>query len=228
LLLCLACWTGVVQAGDPVVVRSEAQLKAILASNQPTPLDALTPYGKRSFLRSLRWGTRGLGGFGTRDMLRELDAAQIDALMAFIDSSAYSPARGRDMSTPALRLPDPSADIERRYLQLEQFRDEDAQRRRNAGGPATIADASALEGRYVALFGEYMNEAGLKKLPLGDLPLLFDAATLAGADGRIPAAVAPQMLVYRNMQGRGLDTRRGFDETMLDDLLAAREFAQAK
>jgi len=228
LLLCLACWTGAAQAADPPVVRSEAQLQALLASGQPTPLDAFTPYGKRSFLRSLTWGSRGLGGFGTREMLRELDPAQIDAVAAFIDSLDYSPARGRDLSSPPLRLPEPSPQIEKRYVQLEAFRAQDRELRRNASSPTTSADASVLERRYLALFGEHMSRASLRKLSVGDLPLLFDAATLVGDDGRIPVAAQHQMLVYREMQRRGLDTRRGFDETMLEGLLSAREFARAK
>lgn len=228
LLICLACWSTTTLAGDPPVVRSEAQLQAVLASGQPTPLDALTPYGRRSFLRSLSWGTRGLGGFGTREMLRELDAGQIDALAAFIDSSSYSPARGRDLSSPPLRLPEPSAEIEGRLVQLEQFRKEDAASGRNAGVRSTVADTSALERRYLALFGEHMGEASLRKRSVGDLPLLFDAATLAGGDGRFAQAAEHQRMVYREMQRRGLDTRRGFDEVVLDGLLAGREFVQAR
>lgn len=227
LLVWLACWSAMAQAADPPVVRSEAQLRAVLASGRPTPLDALTPYGKRSFLRSLTWGARGLGGFGTRAMLRELDAGQIDALAAFLDSSSHSPARGLDLSSPALRLPEPSPEIERRLVQLERFHKEDEEGRRTAAH-STVADTAALERRYLAWFGEYMSEAGLRTLPVGDLPVLFDAATLAGAEGRSAAAAGHQRLVYREMQRRGLDTRRSFDDTMLYGLLAAREFAQAR
>lgn len=228
LLICLACWSTTIFAGAPPVVRSEAQLQAVLASGQPTPLDALTPYGKRSFLRSLSWGSRGLGGFGTREMLRELDAGQIDALAAFIDSSAYSPARGRDLSSPPLRLPEPAREIEERFVQLEQSRREDAASRRDAGARSAVAVTSALEGRYLTLFGEHMKAAILRKRPVGDLPLLFDAATLASGDGRFALAAGHQRLVYQEMQRRGLDTRRGFDEVVLDGLLSAREFAQAR
>ncbi len=183
LLLCLACSTVSVQATPPVVVRTEAELTAILASGAPTPLDAFTPYGKRSFLRGLRWGTRGLGGFSYLAMLRELDRAQIEALAAFIDSSAYSPARSRDLSSPPLRLPEPSPEIERRYVQLERFVDEESESRHDADGASSVVDRSPVERRYLALFGEQMSESVLRKLPAADLPVLFDAATLAGELG---------------------------------------------
>jgi hypothetical protein len=228
LLLCLACWTASAQAEGPVVVRTEAELKAILASGRPTPLDVFTPYGKRSFLRDLRWGSRGLGGFGTRAMLRELEPSQIEAVAAFIDSSDYSPARGRDLSSPPLRLPEPSPEIERRYVQFEQFVDEERKRRSNAIGASTVLDTPAVERRYLALFGEQMNETVLRKLPVGDLPLLFDAAVRAGENGLNQTGASHQQLVYREMQNRGLDTRRGFDETMLGALLSARDFSRAK
>lgn len=227
-LVCLACWSAMAQAADPPVVRSEAQLRAVLASGRATPLDALTPYGKRSFLRSLTWGSRGLGGFSTRAMLRELDAGQIDALAAFIGISSDAPARGRDLSSPPLRLPEPSPETERRFVRLERFQAEDAERRRTAAAHSTAADSSALERRYLASFGEHMSEAGLRMVPVGDLPVLFDAATLAGAEGRSSAAAEHQRLVYREMQRRGLDTRRTFDDTLLYGLLSAREFAQAR
>lgn len=228
LLLCLACWTVSVQAAEPVVVRTEAELSAILASGQPTPLDAFTPYGKRSFLRDLTWGTRGLGGFGTRAMLRELDPAQIEEVAAFIDSSDYSPARGRDLSSPPLRLPEPSPEVERRYVEFEKFIGQERERRRNASGASTAVDATAVERRYLALFGEQMNENTLRKRPVGDLPVLFDAAMRAGENGLSQTGALHQQLVYREMQRRGLDTRRGFDETMLGALLSARDFSQAK
>jgi hypothetical protein len=216
------------QANGPVVVRTEAELKAILVSGQPTPLDAFTPYGKRSFLRDLRWGRRGLGGFGSSAMLRELNPGQIDAVAAFIDSSDYSPARGRDLSSPPLRLPEPSPEIERRYVEFEKFIDEERARRSNAAGASTVVETPAVERRYLDLFGEQMNETALGKQPAGDLPLLFDAAMRAGENGLSQPGGAHQQLVYREMQNRGLDTRRGFDETMLGVLLSARDFSRAK
>lgn len=227
-LLCLACWSATALAGDPPVVRSEAQLRDVLASGRATPLDALTPYGKRSFLRSLTWGERGLGGFGTREMLRELDPAQVDALAAFIDASAYSPARRADFSSPPLRLPEPSTDAEQRLVRLEQLWRVETRRRDPALGRSSLADSSVLERHYLASFGAQMNAARLRALPLADLPLMFDAATLASGHGRFPQAVAHQRLVYQEMQDRGLDTRRGFDVTMLHGLLATRAFAQAR
>lgn len=91
-----ACCSGVMAQADepaaaPLVVRSEAQWQAVPVSGRATPLDALTPYGKRAFLRGMRWGARGLGGFGFAPLVRELDASQAAAVLAFFDSSAYLP-----------------------------------------------------------------------------------------------------------------------------------------
>ena len=81
LLLCLACWSVSVQASEPAVVHTKAQLESVLASGRPTPLDALTPYGKRRLLGGIVWRGQGMGGFSGTQLVRELDAkgAQVAA-----------------------------------------------------------------------------------------------------------------------------------------------------
>ncbi len=230
LALSLACWMAAAQGADPAspVVRTEAQMKAVLASGQPTPLDALTPYGKRRFLQQMQWSDRGLGSFGYASLVRELDPPQIAAIMAMIDASELSPVRGRDFSTPPLRLPAPSADAEARLVQLERFRDAESRRRAEKGKPVSLADVAPLERRYKKLFGGRMTENQLRQLDLGDLPLYFDATALV-AQGRYGSVASRHMmLVYEELRARGVDTRRTIDDTVLEGLLSAREFAQAK
>lgn len=227
--LALACAALAAQAGEAaLVVRTQAELNAVLASGRPTPLDALTPHGKRRFLRGMQWSERGLAGVGTRELLRELDPSQIAAVMAFIDSTAYSPARGRDLSSPPLRLPAPSRDILGRLEQLERYAAQQSTLRSEDTAHGMTMDASALERRYLALFGGQMNKPALSKLPASDLVALFDAAMVPGGNGRSPIAFGHMMLVYGELRARGTDTRRTIDDTVLEQLLAAREFAQAK
>lgn len=229
LSVALGCAALAAHAGNAApVVRTEAELKAVLASGRPTPLDALTPYGKRRFLRQMQWSERGLGGFGFTSLVRELDPPQIAAVMAFFDSNGFSPARGRDFSGPPLRLPEPSRDMQGRFEQLERFEQEQSRRRSDDAAQATTLDASRLEGRYLALFAGQTDKAALSRLPASDLVVLFDAAALASWNGRGPVAFEQLMQVYGELQARGIDTRRTLDDTVLDQLLAAREFAQAK
>jgi hypothetical protein len=48
-----------------------------------------TPRGKRSFLDSLRWGERGLGGFGTSPLTPELTGAQNADVRRLLDLEQY-------------------------------------------------------------------------------------------------------------------------------------------
>jgi hypothetical protein len=67
-----------VLAAEPAVVRTADELSSLMAK-APTPLDALTPFGRQEFLESLVWGSRGLGGLSVAPLLRELDRRQAQA-----------------------------------------------------------------------------------------------------------------------------------------------------
>lgn len=106
LLLLLACATAAAWAGDRIppplagsaapatprqAIRSPHQLEAWLQSttNTPTPLDALSPEGRRRFLDALVWGETGLGSFGTDDLGWELTPEQIHQVLALFDATQY-------------------------------------------------------------------------------------------------------------------------------------------
>jgi hypothetical protein len=212
----------------PAVVHTRAEWDAVLAAGQPTPLDALTPYGKRRFIRGLRWGERGIGGFSTAPLTRELTPEQLQAVLHFVDSDEYLPMLSKDLAGPPLRLPAPSAEIERRLEQLEQFDRDDSRRRENAGlAGSTLADQAVLQ-RYRELFGERMGAAALRRQPTGDLLPLFDAAALADFKSPDSPAFADLLLVHAELAARGIDTRRTLDDSMLRAMLAARRFEQAR
>jgi hypothetical protein len=117
-------------ASAPPVVHSRAELEARLAAG-PSPLDAFTPYGRRSFLKSLRWGESGLGGMRTTELVRELNTEEIGAVLRLLDASAYMGMLvDATHGAPPLRLPEPSVAIERRVRALEQFHKEETKARR--------------------------------------------------------------------------------------------------
>jgi hypothetical protein len=209
------------------LVRTQAQLNEALSAG-PTPLDALTPYGKRRFLRGLHWGERGLGGFSTIPLKRELTPGQLQAALHFIDADDYLAILSRDLAGPPLRLPAPSAEVESRLDQLERFSAEDDERRRNAEAAGTTQDGQAVLQRYRALFGEHMGAAALKRQPTGDLLPLFEAATLAAEQSPDSPALADLLLVHAELTSRGVDTRRTLDDSALHAMLAARRFEQAQ
>ena len=215
-LAAVAFWAMTAHAAQPaaLVVRSAAQLETVLS--QPTPLDALTPYGKRRFLQSLAWGEQGIVGFSPDVLVRELEPEQIAVVLAFLGASDYLPMLLERVSGPPLRLPAPSADGEARLNQLIRVQAD------------KTVDAGRMARHFETLFGERMSGTKLRTLPLGDLPLYFDAAHRA-VFGRPDAAASRDFaLVYEEMRRRGIDTRRTFDKAMLGHLLEARRFDAAR
>lgn len=231
LLLAIACHLNVQTAAaqpGPAIVHTLAELDAALASGQPTPLDALTPYGKRRFIRGLRWGDHGLGGFMFAPLVRELDPAEARAVLRFIDSESLLQMLSRSLEGNPLRLPSPSPDLEQRLDRLDQFVHADDERRANEGAAGTVLAGQAVLQRYRELFGERMNAAALKRQPIGDLLPLFDAAALAAGTSPDSPAFADLLRVHAELAARGVDTRRTLDEGLLYAMLAARRFEQAR
>jgi len=230
LVVSLACWSlnAIAAESAATVVRSAAQLQTVLSSSQPTPLDALTPYGKRRFVESVRWGEKGLTGFNRIMLVRELEPEQVAEVLAFIGAGEYAPGVIGELVGPPLRMPAPTSDTEARLKQLTQFEDEDNRRRYDPSQTVTTGDDGQLGRQFDMLFEKRMSATKLRTLPLGDLPLYFDAASIA-VFRRPDAAASRQLaLVYEEMLIRGIDTRRTFDRTMLGHLLEARKFDEAR
>lgn len=229
-LASFACWTFATHAAEPAasVVHGRAKLEAVLASGHPSALDAFTPYGKQRFLEGLKWGERGLAGFSTASLVRELDPRQIAAVLALIDAGDQLPALAAQLSGPPLRLPAPTSDAHARLVQIERLWEQESMRRADTESAMTTADETQMERRFVALFGRRMARTALNELPLGDLAPYFDAAALAAEGGTDSIALQRLLAVYDQMRLRGIDTRRSFDAVVFRHLIAARKFDQAR
>jgi len=210
---------------DPVV-RTHQDWLAAQASPAGTPLDALTPHGKRRFIAALGWSERGLRGLPTAALVRELDDAALLRVLTFLDSADLYPLLRRQLVGAPLRLPAPSGAVERALAALEQA---DADDMNEAFAQSTGASgAPRLTRTYASLFSARIDGAALAWQATADLPLLFDAA--AQASLREPAGPASIHLrrVHREMAARGIDTRRTFDRTLFDAMLAERAFDEAR
>lgn len=228
IMLCLACCALPVLAGDALVVRNETQLTAALASGRTTPLDALTPYGKRSLLRSLIWGENGvLVGFNTSVLTRELDANQLTALLDYLGAESYVRMISGDLDGPPLRLPEPSSAVEERWREFERLAREDAERRSPSNGGTTMTSSAKLLAHYRRLFNDRMAPPTLQKQPLGDLLPLFEAA-YAMNFYHPGTALGDIMSVHGELASRQISTVRWIDKRALDALLAARRFEEAR
>lgn len=207
---------------------TQEALRATIASGKPTPLDALTPYGKREVIRQLRWNENGLAGFSSTPLIRELGHGQLAALLSFLGASEYLPMLEKKLVGPPLRLSALSSQTEQDLQRLRQFADAEATRRAAASVTATGIGAPALLGRYQQLFGNRLNPATLSNEPSGNLVALFDAAGLAANDNPASSAVDDMLQLHHELTARGIDTRRTLDDAMLYALLAARRFANAQ
>lgn len=210
------------------VVRSEAQWRALIASGQTTPLDALTPHGKQAFIDSLddAWGDNGLRSLPTRPLVRELNRDELRAVLALLDSGAYYAMLERRLAGPPLRMPAPSAVVARDLRRLERVLAPVAADP-GASNAVTTASGAALD-TYLALFGARMSEQELHRQPAGDLLSLFDAAASTNLVHPGSSAFADLLRVHAEFVRRGIDTRRALDDTVLDSLVAARAFEQAR
>lgn len=235
LLFCL-CWQligptsaePVATAPELAIVRTQEALQAAIASGRPTPLDALTPYGKREVIRQLHWGKKGLAGFSSTPLVRELGHEQLAAVLRFLDVYDYLPIFDKRLVGPTLRLPAPSAEVERDLNLLRQFSDADSTKRATASATATEIGTPAVLRRYRELFGERLNAATLRAEPMGNLLPLFDAASLAANDNPASSALDDMLRVHHELVSRGVDTRRTLDDVLLSGLLAARRFKDAR
>lgn len=228
LLLCLACLAVPAQAGSPPVVRTEAQLKTVVASGQPTPLDALTPYGKRAVVRSLRWSEDGqLVGIDFGVVERELDTRQLAALLSFVGGDALLPMLSRHLDGQPVRLPDPSSELDDKLERFRRLANEDAERRHSSSRGATATGSAELQAHYLRLFGERLDPKTLQQQSLGDLLLLFEAADTMALF--YPGTVLQDQLnLHRELASRGVATQRWFDRQLFDALVTARRFDAAR
>jgi len=235
LLFCLCCQLASCTSAEPLstapaplIVHTQEALGAALASGKPTPLDALTPDGKRQVVRQLRWKENGLAGFSTTPLVRELDHGQLAAVLSFLDASAYLPMLEKKLVGPPLRLSALSSQTAQDLQSLRQFANADATRRAAASVTATGIGAPAVLRRYQQLFANRLNPSMLSAEPSGNLVALFDAASLAANDNPASSATDDMLRLHHELTARAIDTRRTLDDAMLYALLAARRFAKAQ
>lgn len=220
--------SGGVEQYNPVVVRSQADWRAVLASGTATPLDALTPYGKRRFSSTVEWGKRGLGGFEVTSLIRELNAEQLSAVLVFLNSASHLPFLKDELVGMPVRLAAPLPDLERDVLELEIYAQQEARQPRDLASPSTASGSARVLQRYIRLFGNRMTKGALQHEAQGNLPLLFDAAARTSDQSPGSSALVDMLHVHQELATRGVDTRRSFDGTVLTALIAARKFEQAR
>ena len=203
------------------VLRSAAELEQYLKAGA-NPLDAFTPYGRRDFLRGLCWGEQDSCGLSYKAIQRELSTDQARAVARLFGAESYiqQVILSLDQSPP-LRLPEPSATLEQRYLDMQvELRAMDKEV--NATDNITQRHFQPVISHYLQAHATEL--AHLDRLSTSDLVLLFDGLTSLAGASLDEQVIAQQQNVYAQLRARQLDTRRGLDDNLLYPLMNLRMF----
>jgi hypothetical protein len=208
-------------ADSELPLRSQAALEAYLVANQgqATPLDLLPSLTRQRFLSSLRFGSKGLGGFGVDDLATELTPAEIERVLALFDAAEFArmvpsrhpdgPPRWRgDASSPGR--------IETSFDVLYRLND--------TGGQ----DPGDLQYKFARMFGDLpLRPKAVARLSDRESIYLLRSLELV-----LPAVPNPDdakalQLVVADLQRRGI--AQSADLRMVyDTLLKARHFDEAR
>ena len=209
------------------VVRNAAELESQL-KNGSTPLDAFTPYGRREFLRGLKWGTSGLSGFSTSAMQRELNAEQILSLAKWLDFESYIQHLLAEAKLyPPLRLGDPSPELEQRTLNLISLLGQNKQIKDHQTG-ISRRDFSEIVVRFERDFRNELRPQQLTSLSDSDVVLLFDCVVELAAASLNQRLIDAQNQLFQELKRRQIETRRGINQSMLATMLSQRDFEKAR
>jgi hypothetical protein len=169
-------------------ITTRAQLDAYLHDTPPTqsPLNWMTPGGRRRFLASIVFGERGVGGFSLDDLCYDLTREQIYTLLRLFGEQDFAvniDARRTPLAAGELEA---TGTLEPRYDRLFDAAEQN-------GG-----DAQAIVKSYADDFAPLQNDAQRRALGNRDMELLFRATSQV-------ASRAPQA-------GYLADLRRDFAE----------------
>ncbi|KRE98591.1 hypothetical protein ASG87_14440 [Frateuria sp. Soil773] len=217
-------------------IASKAELDRYLHDTPPgrSPLDALSPGGRKRFLAGLKFGERGLRGASLDDPGSELTHPQMVALYALFGLEAYAgkddgltPARqaqlhaervaaARQRGCAPARCPESA--IERGYDTFV-----------TSGQGASLSDAqmdAQVQRAYDQAFGAYRTAAQLRQVDAPDLRLLHRATGTVTKQVRSAADFDQSRRVLAEMQRRGMADDKDYAD-LYDALVADRQFNAA-
>jgi len=208
-------------ADTRVVLRSQADLDAYLAVNKgrDTSFDLLPPLTRQRFLSSLRFGSKGLGGFGVDDLAMELTPAEVERVLALFDVAEYAkmvPSRHQD-GPPAWRvaalLP---GRAEMGFDVLHRIAE------------AASDDSGKLHGAFAELFGAMPQPPeALARMPDRELIFLLRSVELTMSVAVTSDDVERMRLIVAEMQRRRIAQTSDL-ASVLDAMLKVRRFEDAR
>lgn len=218
------------------VIHTKAELDRYLHDTpvHTSPLDALSPGGRKRFLAGLQFGERGLRSASLDDPDNELTQPQMVALYTLFGMEEYAgksaglaPARRAQMQAERVAAAErrgcvlnqcPEGPIEQSYDELSA-REHDS----------SLSDAQRVEQvrrYYDHAFGTYQTSTLLRHVDAPDLRLLKRAASMAMGLVKSPAYLNQSRIDLAEMQRRGMADDKDYAD-LYRALVADRQFTAA-
>lgn len=238
-LAALAIWLSSALVMAPALagqtsIRSKAELTRYLENTPPdtSPLDDLSPGGRKRFLGQLDFGQQGLRSIPLEDLDSELTHPQIVQLLALFGVEKYA-TEGLSPAEQLRRKRERAQDAAAKGCALETCAESDVERRYDElvlqKPVASMPDAErfALAGqRYDHLFGSYQAPEHLHSLNHTDLRLLRHAVEEAVSYVPSPMHVAQLQMDLVEMQQRDMVEDKDYAR-LHQALIASRNFDAA-
>ena len=200
-------------------IASRAQLDAYLHATSPdaAPLGWMTRDGRQRFLASLRFGQRGLGGFGTDDLRYDLTLEQAYAVLQLFDAQHYALGLSARTKLRPSTWESSGRHIGPAYARLIDKSETAAKPERRR-----LADET-----YAAQFAPWQQAARLRTLGDRDVEFLFRAANHVLGLSSQSRHIEDMRLDFAELARRGLIDRPHASD-LYDTLLSAHRNDEAR
>ena len=216
-------------------ITSKAELTRYLRDTQPgtSPLDWLSPGGRKRFLAQLQFGDHGLRGFSLADPQNELTHPQMVQLLRLFGAEKYATGEGLTPAEQSRREREhtndaaargcaveicPESVIEKRFDELILYKPQD-----------TVTDArraALVSHHYDRLFASYQVPERLRSVSDPDLRLLKRAVDEAAFHAPSETHEAHLQMDLAELQRRNMVVDGDY-ASLYQALLASRQFARA-
>ncbi|MBN8895188.1 MAG: hypothetical protein J0I71_10195 [Rhodanobacter sp.] len=235
LVLCLSPACIVVASSTaPAPITSRAALARYLHDTQPgtSPLDDLSPGGRKRFLAQLDFGPHGLRGMSLEDPANELTRPQIVQLLALFGAQSHA-VDGLTPAEQSRRNHERAQDAASRGCAVDTCGESMLERhydefvlQETIPSPSPAERSTWVERRYDRLFGDAQAPERLRLASHTDLRLLKRAAEAVVFHAPSPTHIAQLRMDLAEMHRRGMASDKDYAR-LHQALITGRDFDAA-
>jgi hypothetical protein len=216
-------------------ITSKAELTRYLHDTRPgtSPLDRLSPGGRKRFLAQLQFGDHGLQGFSLADPQNELTQPQMVQLLGLFGAEKYATAEGLTPAEQSRRERERASDAEARGCAVETCPESIIEQRFDElilhqlqGATTDARRASLVSQHYNRLFSSYQLPERLRSVSDPDLRLLKRAVDEALFHVPDETHAAQLQMDLAELQRRNMIDGKDY-ASLYRAMLASRRFAEA-